>query len=388
MPVEFSRSMRSLNRDGIGRSLTALACGLVILALWVIWFVRAEIVRYEVAETARLESESAGYDLQTPVAGRVVVSRLALGRRVHAGEVLVEIEADSQQLALRELEARQQAVRDQLAARRVELVAQEQTMAREREASAAAIEQSRAETREAEATRDLADQEATRQGRLADAGLAPARDRDRATAEARSRIAHVESLTIVTSRLQREQLETESERKTTMQQLRVELSRLQGELTSLQKAADRQSYEIERRQLRAPAAGRLGDVMILQPGSVLDEGRKVGVLIPPGGLRIVAEFLPAALGRIRPGQKAWMRLDGFSWTQYGVVSATVEHSGGEVHDGRVRVELSVDDPASVPAPLQHGLPGTVEIQIETVTPAVLVLRAAGQLFTRPERQYE
>ena len=128
--------------------------------------------------------------------------------------------------------------------------------------------------------------------------------------------------------------------------------------------------------------------MILQPGSVLDEGRKVGVLIPPGGLRIVAEFLPAALGRIRPGQKAWMRLDGFSWTQYGVVSATVEHSGGEVHDGRVRVELSVDDPASVPAPLQHGLPGTVEIQIETVTPAVLVLRAAGQLFTRPERQYE
>ena len=58
----------------------------MILALWVIWFVRAEIVRYEVAETARLESESAGYDLQTPVAGRVVVSRLALGRRVHAGE--------------------------------------------------------------------------------------------------------------------------------------------------------------------------------------------------------------------------------------------------------------------------------------------------------------
>ena len=49
-------------------------------------------------------------------------------------------------------------------------------------------------------------------------------------------------------------------------------------------------------------------------------------------------------------------------------------------DGRVRVELSVE-PASVPhVPLQHGLPGTLEIQVERATPAALVLRYAGRLL--------
>jgi membrane fusion protein (multidrug efflux system) len=389
MPLEFSRSMRSLDRDGAGQTLVTLACGLVILALWLIWFLRADIGRYEVADTARLESDSAGYDLQAPVAGRVVASRLVLGRQVQKGEILVEIEADGQRLALREVEARRQAVRDQLAARWVEFAAQQDTLERERQSSAAGIEQSRADTREAEALRDLAAQDATRQVRLAEAGLTPARERDRATADARSRTANVESLTLATTRLQREQLQIESQRKTTIQQLRVELTRLQGELSALAETADRQAYEIERRRIRAPAAGRLGDVTVLQSGSFLDEGQTVAVLVPGGRLRIVAEFAPAAaLGRIRPGQKAWMRLDGFPWTQYGAVAATVEHAGGEVRDGRVRVELRVNDPASVPVALQHGLPGTVEVQVETVTPAVLVLRTAGQLVTRPEKQYQ
>ena len=82
-----------------------------------------------------------------------------------------------------------------------------------------------------------------------------------------------------------------------------------------------------------------------------------------------------------------MRLDGFPWTQYGAVRATVETAGNEIREDHLRVELRVDDPASVPAPLQHGLPGTVEVEVETVTPAILSLRAAGRLFTQPEKQY-
>ena len=388
MPVEFSRSTRSLNRDGFGRSMIALGFAVLVLALWLLWFFRAQVARYEVTDSARLETERAGYELQTPVAGKVVTSNLALGRAVEEGEILVEIETDAQRLELRETEARQFALKSQLEARRVELAAQEETAIREQRASAAAVEQSRAQHSEAEALRQLADREAERQAQLVASGLAAARDLDRATAEARSRKASVESLSLATSRLEREQLKAESERQTLIQQLRVEITRLQGEFLSLGKTADRQQYEVVRRQIRAPENGRLGEVTILRPGSFVDEGSRFAVLIPRGGVRVVAEFLPAAaLGRIRPGQKAWMRLDGFPWTQYGAVRATVERAADEVRNGRIRVELRVDDPSAVQVPLQHGLPGTLEVQVEMVTPATLALRAAGQMLAQPEKQY-
>jgi hypothetical protein len=64
-------------------------------------------------------------------------------------------------------------------------------------------------------------------------------------------------------------------------------------------------------------------------------------------LKITTDFLPpAALGRIQPGQPARLRLD-----------------------------------AALPIPLQHGLPGTVEVEVDHVSPATLVLRTAGPLFT-------
>lgn len=55
----------------------------------------------------------------------------------------------------------------------------------------------------------------------------------------------------------------------------------------------------------------------------------------------------------------------------------------EVRDGHVRVELGVDPDGASPIPLQHGLPGTVEVRVERLAPATLVLRAAGKLLARP-----
>ena len=101
-------------------------------------------------------------------------------------------------------------------------------------------------------------------------------------------------------------------------------------------------------------------------------------------LKIMTDFLPpAALGRIQPGQPARLRLEGFPWTQYGAVSATVASVASEVRDGWVRVELAVRPDAAPPIPLQHALPGTVEVEVDHVSPATLVLRTAGLLFTGP-----
>jgi membrane fusion protein (multidrug efflux system) len=42
--------------------------------------------------------------------------------------------------------------------------------------------------------------------------------------------------------------------------------------------------------------------------------------------------------------------------------------------------------ANSPVTLQHGLPGSIEVTVEQTTPAVLVLRAAGQLLAKPAQQ--
>jgi hypothetical protein len=61
---------------------------------------------------------------------------------------------------------------------------------------------------------------------------------------------------------------------------------------------------------------------------------------------------------------------------------------GEVRDGTVRVELAVDAQAPSAIPLQHGLPGAVEVEVGRVTPAALILRNGGRMLSTPRAAYE
>ena len=81
---------------------------------------------------------------------------------------------------------------------------------------------------------------------------------------------------------------------------------------------------------------------------------------------------------------ARLRLDGFPWAQWGMVSARVRTVGAEAREGAVRVELALVGRGETRIPLEHGLPGSVEVEVERVSPAVLLLRAAGQLVSRDE----
>jgi len=112
---------------------------------------------------------------------------------------------------------------------------------------------------------------------------------------------------------------------------------------------------------------------------VVRQGDTLGVVLPAGTLRVVASFLPAiALGRVQPGQPARLRLDGFPWAQYGSLTGTVTRVATEARDGVVRVELRLEHTMQTAIPLQHGLPGMVEIEVERVSPATLVLRGVGK----------
>jgi len=57
--------------------------------------------------------------------------------------------------------------------------------------------------------------------------------------------------------------------------------------------------------------------------------------------------------------------------------------GGELRDGKVRVELELAPLPGSRIPLQHGLPGSVEVDVERATPAELVFRASGRALGRP-----
>jgi len=102
-------------------------------------------------------------------------------------------------------------------------------------------------------------------------------------------------------------------------------------------------------------------------------------VIPSGELRIVAEFPLSSVGRVRAGQTARTRLEAYPWTEYGTVPAVVESVGTEAQHAHVRVELTLHLPPSSPILLQHGLLGKVVVEVERVSPATLLLRAAGQL---------
>ena len=101
--------------------------------------------------------------------------------------------------------------------------------------------------------------------------------------------------------------------------------------------------------------------------------------IPDGELRIVAQFpVDQALGRLRAGLGGRMRLYGFPWTQYGSIPVRVAHVAEEAREGKVRVELAIVNGSARTIPLQHGLPGSVEVEVERASPAELLWQAAGK----------
>lgn len=96
--------------------------------------------------------------------------------------------------------------------------------------------------------------------------------------------------------------------------------------------------------------------------------------------QVIAEFQPAALGKLRLGESAVLRFQGFSPEQYGVMSARVTRVADEIRNGQIEVELAVNSPVRGPIPLRNGLPGWVEVEVERISPATLILRSAGDLM--------
>jgi multidrug resistance efflux pump len=384
MSTVFFRSIRALEADDARRPMLALLFAAVLLAAWTAWFFLAHIAMYEVTDKADLEVDRAAHPVEAQFTGRVVSSQLALDREVRAGDVLVELDADAQQLQLKEERTRLAALVPQLAALQSEIATEEKAWQQEQQAAKLGLDESAARSREAEASAHLAEDEAKREAQLFTESVVSEVDLHRARAAAQERRAAAESLQLATSRLDPQQRTQESERLARIQEIRTQLIQMQGQQATVSAEIERLQGEVRRRSIQAPVDGTLGEVASLRVGSVVREGERLAAVVPSGNLRIVANFLPPdALGRIKPSQTARLRLEGFPWAQFGSVNATVSSVANEIRDGRIRVELAVDSNGNSRIPLQHGLPGTVEVEVDRITPASLVLRIAGRALISP-----
>lgn len=384
MANSFSQTTRSLNGDksSIGAFLWLLA--LLLLGAWSAWFLLVPVTVYEVSKTARVEVEKAAHPITAQTNGKVLSTTMQLDKVVKAGDILVVLDSRGEQLALAEEEARLRSIPPQLAAIERQIIDEERAAERLATAASNAVSEAQQRHREALSASEFAKEHSQRLHELQASGSVAQIDALRARSEAEKTQSVANALSYEINRINSDMLGNVSGKQAAVEALRRESAALKGQLAQSNTSIERLQHDIEKHVIRAAVAGKIGEVATLEAGAYVKSGDVVGRIVPTGDLKVIADFSPArTLGRIRPRQLGQMRLDGFPWAQYGTVKVLVERVASEVRDGSVRVELVPDSKFDSKLPVQHGLPGSVEIEIDRVTPAVLTLRAAGQWISRP-----
>lgn len=382
MSSPFSRSLRALESERHGWRAAAVAA--TLLLGWGAWFGLAQLPLYETSTSARVEATAATHPVDARMAGRAVRVHLSVGAPVRTGDVLLELEADAERLSLQEARARLNALGPEIVAVTAEANAEQRALTDEGEAARVASDEQQALVREAHAALQLADEEAKRVARLHAKGIVSDVEDVRARAEVTRLRAAADAAETARVRIDRDLRTRESDRRVRIQRLRGTQLRLEGEAATASATVKRLEHEVERRVIRAPIDGRIGEAAEdLRVGAVVREGQRIAAIVPAGPLQVVAHFAPAsALGRVRPGQRGRVRLHGFPWAEYGSLRASVSSVADEIRDGLVRVELTIDGvPATLPS--SHALPGTAEIEVERIRPFALVLRTLGGWMTQP-----
>lgn len=378
MPIHFSRSLRRLESDSPHRSFITLLTAATLLASWCVWFVTARIAIYANTGRARLEVEREPHVVEAPLAGRIVMLPLVAGKTVRAGDVLLELDATPMELEQAESRARIAPTAEQRRSLTEELAAEEAALQEEDAGAQGARHEAAARVREATVAAELAQEEERRLRVLQAKGLVSDMEVLRAQKAAEERRNESQAAEFAADRVARELNARHQTRVARAARLRNDLALTAATHAMADASSARLRYEIERRTIRAPISGTLAEVSPLKIGNVVEPGLEICTIVPEGALRVVAFFTPgSALGRIRPGQDARLRLEGFPWTRFGSVPARVSHVDGEVREGAIRVELDLIADNQSSMPLQHGLPAEVDIEIERASPLAMVLRSAG-----------
>ena len=385
MPAAFRQTLGALAhaRRRRRRLLVGLGVAGALGGVWLLWFTLAQVSLYAVAERARVTASAEVHPVDVSLAGRVIEVALQPGAEVTAGQILLVLDSHDVRLRIDEARARVAGLDGQIAALDTEIAARVQALAETERAGQAGRSEAVARRQQSEVAAALAASEATRAEQLRSAGVVPQSEAERARANQAEKQAAATAQSQRLLLLERETRRDVAEGQAYQAGLHRLVAELRAERLVAGAALARLEDELARHTVRASVAGRLGQVRAPQVGAVVEAGQRVAVIVPAGALEIVAELAPSeAVGRVRVGQRAQMRVDGFSWTQYGMLHGRVTRISSEPLDGYVQIEIDIDEAQAPAIPVQHGLSGMVEIELDEVSPAEIVLRAAGRFAAR------
>src|SRR6185312_9078430 len=247
MATSFHRVTQTLRQDNGRLSGLGLLAGSALVCAWIFWAFHTTVTRYETTDTARVEVNGSAYPVQAGISGQVVATNLVLGKTVHAGDVLAELDSESQRLELREAQIKLATIEPQLSVLRAQMSAQKKGGTGERNVLAFSTEEAQAKYREAEAQAALAEQQADRAAKLRADGLLSEADAQQAIAEAKSRKAAAEDLRVAIARLEPELQVRESDRGVKLNEIAAGIAELEAGKARTQAGIQRLEYEIERR---------------------------------------------------------------------------------------------------------------------------------------------
>jgi multidrug resistance efflux pump len=377
MANAFQRTMRSFEADSFRAYGAVLITAMVLLAAWLTWSVVARVSVVEVSSAGRVESVSAVHQVESAVAGQVVSAPRKLGEAVQAGDLLVELDSRPQQIELTRTQAQQRTRQSELQLLQQEIAAEDQAQQMAGTADRAALQEAVAKRDELLPKLELTEERRKLAGEAPSGVVSPIESLERKSEdESARRTAATSSQTL--SRLSADQALSRRRRELHLQELHRDSVKLEGELPVLAATIAGLEDDIARHRIRAPARGRLGQIAELTPGAFVKLGDRLAVVVAEGDLHVRASFTPeTAVGVLRSGQHARMRFPGYPWPIYGTVAGTVTSVGTEPLSGMIAVELSLQPEPGSWIKLQHGLPAEVEVQVDRVSPATLVLRAIG-----------
>ena len=154
-----------------------------------------------------------------------------------------------------------------------------------------------------------------------------------------------------------------------------QLGQVQEQLAQVSPQLDVSRYFADQDQLRSPAAGRVSGVVAMGPGMVVSGGRTLMQIVPTGRPLIVeARVKPADIDDVRLGQEATVRFT--TVNPHGKTAFkghVVTLSPAQITDGGqayFKAQIALDDPAEARREgltLQPGIPASINIKTQNRT---------------------
>ena len=387
-PVPFRGTLQSLAIDHARDSRVATALVVAAVAAWSIWSASASIPIYATSDRARLQSTQSTYRIAPAVEGRISRADLQLGQTVQKGQVLLELDSAAPRNALDEGLARVEALRQDVAALDRRIEADMRALHADRARQELAIREAAAAADEGAAQLEAARRQSADLAKLRAGGLVPDATASAALQEAKARLARFNSLDLARQQRESARLAADADAQARLATLHAQRTHAAGNVALAERAIAQLRHEIDLRRIVAPVSGRIGELQNVHVGSFVSAGAALGTVVPDESPRIAADLPPELMTRVRAGQAARFRFDGLPTLTHGSVPAVVTQIGTEVRNGTFEVILAPADRTNSSVPLSHGARGSVDIEVERLSPLNLLLRKVGGLAEpeRPRRQ--